>query len=72
MRHLFKAEEILGLHLASVHNVHFMIRLMQDIRSAILAGTFAQFRQRFLTEFHISNQEVRHAQLEARRERKRT
>lgn len=72
MRHLFKAEEILGLHLASVHNVRFMIRLMEDIRSSILTGTFAQFRQRFLAEYQISNQGVRHAQLEARRERKRT
>ena len=72
IRHLFKAEEILGLHLASLHNVRFMIRLMEDIRNAILAGTFAQFRQRFLTEYQISNQEVRHAQLEARKRRKLT
>ncbi len=46
LRHLFKTEEILGLHLATVHNVRFMIRLMEEIRQHIAAGTFAAFRDR--------------------------
>jgi queuine tRNA-ribosyltransferase len=42
VRHLFKAGEILGLHLASVHNLHFLLSLMREIRGAIIAGRFAQ------------------------------
>jgi queuine tRNA-ribosyltransferase len=66
LRHLFKAEEILGLHLATVHNIRFMMRLMDQIRGAIVAGTFAQFHERFLARFQLPNQAVRHAQREAR------
>jgi queuine tRNA-ribosyltransferase len=64
LRHLFKAGEILGLHLATVHNVRFMIRLMSEIREHITAGTFPAFREHFLAGYQLSNQEVRHAQRE--------
>ena len=64
LRHLFKAGEILGLHLATVHNVRFMIRLMSEIRDHIAAGTFPAFREQFLAGYQLSNQEVRHAQRE--------
>jgi queuine tRNA-ribosyltransferase len=40
LRHLFKAEEVLGLTLATVHNLHFMLHLMWEIRQTILAGRF--------------------------------
>lgn len=62
LRHLFKAGEILGLYLATVHNVRFMFRLMDEIRSHIAAGTFASFRERFLAGYQAPNQEARHAQ----------
>jgi queuine tRNA-ribosyltransferase len=68
LRHLFKAEEILGLHLATVHNVRFMIRLMDQIRTAIMSGTFPQFREQFLAHYKLSNQAVRHAQHAARKQ----
>jgi queuine tRNA-ribosyltransferase len=64
LRHLFKAGEILGLRLATLHNVRFMMRLMSEIREHITTGTFAAFRERFLAEYRLSNQEVRHAQRE--------
>ena len=64
LRHLFKAGEILGLHLATVHNVRFMIRLMSEIREHIASGTFPAFREQFLAGYQLSNQEVRHAQRE--------
>jgi queuine tRNA-ribosyltransferase len=64
LRHLFKAGEILGLHLATVHNLRFMIRLMSEIRSHIAAGTFGVFREQFLATYPLSNQVVRHAQRE--------
>ncbi len=64
LRHLFKAGEILGPHLATVHNVRFMTRLLQNIREHIAAGSFAAFREGFLAGYQLPNQEVRHAQRE--------
>jgi queuine tRNA-ribosyltransferase len=66
IRHLHKAEEILGLHLATVHNIRFMIRLMNEIRAAIIQGTFLAYSEAFLAEYKITDQAVRHAQAEAR------
>ena len=44
LRHLLKAEEILGLRLVGLHNLHFYLDLMQQTRDALEAGTFAAFR----------------------------
>ncbi len=44
LRHLFKAEELLAYRLATIHNVHFLLQLMREIRAAIRQGTFRQFR----------------------------
>lgn len=51
LRHLIKAEEILGLRLVSLHNLHFYLNLMQRIRDAIEAGTFAEFRKTFVANY---------------------
>jgi tRNA-guanine family transglycosylase len=39
--------EILGLRMLSVHNTRMFIRVMEDIRAAIAAGTFAELRRAF-------------------------
>jgi queuine tRNA-ribosyltransferase len=62
LRHLFKAGEILGLHLATIHNLHFALRLMQETRTHIAAGTFTAFRRQFLAEYRLPDQATRHAQ----------
>ena len=64
LRHLYKAEEITGLRLGTIHNVHFMLELMRQIRAAIAEDRFAEFRTVFLARYQISNQEVRHQQRE--------
>lgn len=69
LRHLFKAEETLALHLATVHNVRFMVRLMEEIRDHIRAGTFSVFKAGFLAAYRIPDQEVRQAQRENRKRR---
>jgi queuine tRNA-ribosyltransferase len=51
IRHLIKAEEILGLRLITIHNLHFYLNLMTQIRSALEAGTFAQFREHFVANY---------------------
>lgn len=64
LRHLYKAGEITGLRLGTIHNVHFMLELMRQIRTAIAANTFADFRATFLARYQISNQVIRHEQRE--------
>ena len=50
LRHLFKAEEILALRLAVMHNLYFYNKLMERIRDALDAGEFASFRAEYSTK----------------------
>ena len=47
LRHLFKAEEILALRLAVMHNLYFYNKLTQRIRDALDAGEFEAFREAY-------------------------
>ena len=60
--HLFHAQELLAYRLATIHNLRFMVRLMQDIRASIIIGAFDSFRQQFLSSYHVTDEEVRLAQ----------
>lgn len=51
IRHLFKANEILGLRLATIHNLTFLARLMADVREAIRQDRMQQFRDQFFAEY---------------------
>ena len=51
IRHLIKAEEILGLRLITLHNLHFYLNLMNQARAEIEAGTFDKFRKAFVAEY---------------------
>jgi queuine tRNA-ribosyltransferase len=62
LRHLFKAKEITGLRLATIHNVHYMMGLMAQIRTAIRDHVYEDFRAEFLEKFAITDQTVRHEQ----------
>jgi len=48
LRHLFNANEITALRLATYHNLYFYLNMMQEIRAAIVAGNFAAWRKTFL------------------------
>jgi queuine tRNA-ribosyltransferase len=52
IRHLYVADEMLGLRLLSLHNVHFLVRLMRDARDAIRAGTIGPWSREWLTRYH--------------------
>ena len=52
IRHLFTADEVLGLRLLSLHNVHFLVSLMRDARTAINAGTFDAWSRDWLLRYH--------------------
>lgn len=47
LRHLFKADEVLALRLAVLHNLWFYNELMAKIREALDNGTFADFREKY-------------------------
>ncbi|HEV2129338.1 MAG TPA: tRNA guanosine(34) transglycosylase Tgt [Thermomicrobiales bacterium] len=51
LHHLFKANEVLGLRLASEHNLRFLARIMEEIRAAIKEGTFGERAEAFLSRY---------------------
>lgn len=51
IRHLIKAGEILGVRLTTIHNVRFLIRLMEEIRQNVAADTLPRFREEFLRRY---------------------
>ncbi|MDQ2666424.1 MAG: tRNA guanosine(34) transglycosylase Tgt [Gemmatimonadota bacterium] len=52
IRHLWLADEILGLRLLSLHNVHFLVLLMREARNALLAGSFDSWSAGWLQRYH--------------------
>lgn len=51
LRHLFNAAELLGLRLLSLHNIHFYLELMRNIRRAIQEDRFGEFKQEFMNKY---------------------
>jgi queuine tRNA-ribosyltransferase len=51
IRHLIKAEEILGLRLITMHNLYFYLDLTRQIRNSLDNGTFPRFRERFVADY---------------------
>jgi len=45
-------EELLGLRLISLHNVHFLVALMRTARQAVLEGTFDGWSRDWLARYH--------------------
>jgi len=58
--HLFRAKEILGLQLASIHNLSFYIQLTSDARNAILNNHFLQWKKEFLASYQQHGNEDEH------------
>jgi queuine tRNA-ribosyltransferase len=52
VRHLYVSDEMLGLRLLSLHNVHFLVSLMRQARSALLGGTFDGWSEAWLRRYH--------------------
>lgn len=51
IRHLLKADEMFGLRLTSYHNLFFLIRLMREVREAIMEDRFADYSKSFLEDW---------------------
>ncbi len=60
LRHLLRANEILGLRMLSVHNSHMYLKVMADARAHLAAGTFAEFYREFIANFTPSQKILAH------------
>lgn len=57
LRHLVKADEILGARLISIHNIHFLQNLMRNIRQAIKEDRFLEFKEEFYAKYGLNDSE---------------
>ena len=64
LSHLFRSEELLYHRLATVHNLRFTLRLMEQIRRAIDEGTFSAFAKGFLSTYVPTDEDTRIRQKE--------
>jgi queuine tRNA-ribosyltransferase len=51
LHHLFNANEVLSAILASIHNVHFYLNMMAEIRESIEQGQFMEYKKGFLAAY---------------------
>jgi queuine tRNA-ribosyltransferase len=58
LRHLFMAGELLAYRLLTLHNITFFLRLMREMRAAIVAGAFGPFQTRFFARYAVSSVDV--------------
>jgi queuine tRNA-ribosyltransferase len=59
LHHLFRNDEILGYRLASLHNVRYLVRLVERTRAAIVTGQFASFAADYLARYRPADEQVR-------------
>lgn len=53
LHHLFRSKEILAATLATIHNERFIIRLLDQMRQALINGTFAELKAEFLGKYEV-------------------
>ena len=56
LHHLFRTDEITAKVLASIHNEHFVVTVVDKIRASILDGTFRDYKAEFLDRYYHSGQ----------------
>ena len=59
LRHLFKSRELLAYRLATIHNLRFIVKLMERIRQAIAEDRFSDLRDSFLANYRTTDEEAR-------------
>lgn len=52
LAHLFRGDEITAASLASIHNLHFILRLVERMRETILDGTFLEYKKAYLARYY--------------------
>ena len=51
IHHLFKSKEILGARLLSIHNLRFLVNLMENVREAIKEDSLLEFKEEFYQKY---------------------
>ena len=64
INHLFRCKELLVYRLATIHNLRFVLRLMDEMRGSIVQGGFQSFRESFLDVYRPTDEAVRLSQRE--------
>ena len=59
IRHLIVENETFGARLLSIHNIRFLVRLMENIRESIQKGTLLEFREEFVQNYYGGKYEVK-------------
>ncbi|MCY9663386.1 tRNA guanosine(34) transglycosylase Tgt [Paenibacillus alginolyticus] len=57
IRHLVKADETFGIRLTTIHNLHFLLQLMRDVRGAIQEDRLLDFRDEFFAAYGLNDNE---------------
>jgi queuine tRNA-ribosyltransferase len=52
IHHLFRADEVFGLTILSIHNLNFIIKLVEEIRQSLLGDTFFEFKKSFCDNYY--------------------
>lgn len=55
IHHLLRSKEMLGQTLGSIHNLYFIVKLVDDIRASIYDNTFEEFKKEFIDRYYIGN-----------------
>jgi len=55
LRHLFKANEMLGQRLLSIHNVNYLVKLADNIRQAIKEDRFLEFKEQVYRDYGLND-----------------
>jgi queuine tRNA-ribosyltransferase len=55
VRHLIKAGEVLGIRLTTIHNLRFVLNLMEEIKEAVRNGNILEFRNKFLKTYQMAD-----------------
>ena len=55
LSHLFRAKEMLAATLATIHNLYFIVHLVDSIRASVVDGTFSEYKEQFLKRYYVEN-----------------
>lgn len=55
IHHLIRSKEMLGQTLGSIHNLYFIVKLVDDIRASIYDDTFEEFKKEFIDRYYTEN-----------------
>lgn len=59
LRHLYKCEEGFGKRLLSIHNIRFLVRIMEQVREAIKEDRFLEFKEEFFEKYGLNEKNPR-------------